>query len=106
MTQNQNNKIAFNYTHTGVLNVFLAAATVFLMIYYAIISNVVTASSYRIGLLNDEFSRLLEVNGTLTAQKLLIEDSSITLDFVKSHNMAEAGHVTHIFESGDVALQR
>jgi len=76
------------------------------MIYYVIVSNIITASSYQIGLLNDEFSGLMETNGLLTAQKLSIEDSSAILNFAESHYMIEARHVTHIFGSGEVAALR
>lgn len=94
------------YTGVGVLNVFLAAAVIFLMIYYVIVSNIITASSYKIDLLSGKLSSLLETNGLLTARKLSIEDSSAILNFAESHNMTEAKHVTYIFGNSDVALQR
>lgn len=94
------------YTSTGVLNVFLLAAVIFLLMYFVVVSNITTSSNYRIGLLNEELSGLTETNGLLTAQRLLIEDSSSILDFAWSRHMVEAKHVTHIFESGDVAALR
>lgn len=106
MKQIKHNTATFRYTDIAVLNVFLAAAAVFLLIYYVIISNVITASNYRIGLLNEELSNLTGINGILTAQKLSVEDSSTVRNFAESHYMVEARHIIHIFESGDVALQR
>ena len=96
----------FNYTGIAVINVFLAAAAIFSMIYFVVASNIVAASSYKISLLGDELSALFETNGLLTAQKLSIEDSPAILNFARSRHMVEAGHVTHIFENSDVALQR
>ena len=101
-----NNTPTFDYTGIGVLNVFLAAAVIFLVIYYVVVSNVITSSSYRIGLLNEELSGLIGSNGVLTANKLSIEDSSTILNFAESYNMVKANQITHIFESGDVALQQ
>lgn len=98
--------IAINYTGIGVLNVFLLAAAVFLMIYFVVVSNIITSSNYKIGLLNEELSGLAEVNGTLTAQKLSIENSSAIFNFAQAHQMVQATYVTHIFESGNVALQK
>lgn len=94
------------YTYTGVLNVFLLAAVIFLTMYFVVVSNVITSSNYRIGLLNEELSGLEETNGLLTAQKLSIEDSFSILNFAHNRQMIEAKYVTHIFESGEVALQR
>lgn len=105
MKQNTHNTAALNYTSIGVLNVFLLAAAIFLIMYFVIISNVVTASNYKIGLLKEELSALTETNGLLTAQKLSVEDSSTILNFAQTNHMVEAGHITHIFESGNVALQ-
>ncbi len=82
---------------------FLMAGVIFLMTYFIVISNITTASDYRIGLMNEKLAGLIEANGILTAQKLSIEDSSLMLNFAESHNMIEAGYVTHIFESGNVA---
>lgn len=94
------------YTGTGVLNVFLLVAAIFLMMYFVVISNVITSSNYRIGLLNEKLFDLTEINGLLTAKKLSIESSSTILDFAQDQHMVEAGHVVHIFESKDVALQQ
>lgn len=94
------------YTGIGVLNVFLLSTVVFLMICFVVVSNIVTASNYRIGLLSEELSGLMEINAILTAKKLSIEDSLVILNFAQNHHLIEAGHVTHIFESGNVALQR
>lgn len=105
MKQPKYNTTTLNYTSIGVLNVFLLAATLFLIMYFVIISNITTASNYKIGLLNEELSELIETNGLLTAQKLSIEDSSIILNFAQAHNMTEAGRITHIFESSGVALK-
>lgn len=103
------NKITTNstiYTSISVLNIFLLAAAVFLMIYFVVVSNVITSSSYKISLLNKELSELTETNGLLTAQKSSIENSSTILNFAQSRHMVEAGYATHVFESGNVALQR
>ena len=102
MTKIQNS----SYSVTGVLNVFLLAAAIFLMMYFVVVSNVITSSNYRIGLLSEELSGLTEVNGVLTAQKLSIEGSSTILNFAQGHHMVEAGYITHIFESGNVAALR
>ena len=94
------------YTGTGVLNMFLTAIFIFLTMYFIIVSNHITASNYKIGLLNEKLFGLIEINGVLTAEKLLIEDSSAILDFAVNHNMLEAKYVTHIFEDSDVAALR
>lgn len=94
------------YNGTAVLNVFSMAAVTFLLIYYVVLSNIITASNFKTGLLSGELSSLMEANGLLTAQKLSVEDSSAILNFAHDHYMVEAKHVTHIFESGEVALQR
>lgn len=78
---------------------------IFIVIYYVAVSNVVTASSYRIDLLNEELSDLIGSNGVLTAKKMSIENSSTILDFAEGYRMVEAKRITHIFESGDVALK-
>lgn len=96
----------FNYSSTAVLNMFILASVMFLVIYYIVVSNVLTISNYKVGLLNEELSDLIESNGLLTAQKLSIEVSSTMLNFAQSHRMVEARHITHVFESGDIALQR
>ena len=106
MIKNSRGAITSTYTGIGVLNVFLLASAVFLMIYFVVVSNVITSSNYKIGILNEELSGLIETNGFLTAQKLSVEDSSAVLDFVQNHNMVEAKYATHIFESEEVALQR
>lgn len=100
------NTSASDYTGIRILNVFLLAATVFLMMYFVVVSNVMISSNYNGGLLNEKLSGLTEINGLLTAQKLLIENSLAILNFAQDHNMVEAKYVTHIFESGEVALQR
>lgn len=105
MKQNIHNTVVLNYTGIAVVNIFLTAAVIFLVMYFVVASNMTTASHYRIGLLNEEFSGLMETYGLLTAKKLSIEGSSTILNFAVSHHMIEAGHITHIFESGDVALQ-
>ncbi|OGN03534.1 MAG: hypothetical protein A2655_04850 [Candidatus Yanofskybacteria bacterium RIFCSPHIGHO2_01_FULL_43_42] len=105
MKQPRHNTTALNYTGTGVFNVFLLAAVIFLMMYFVVVSNIITSSSYRIGVLTEELSGLTEINGLLTAQKLSIEDSSM-LSFAQGQNMVQATHVSHIFESGNVALQQ
>src|SRR3989344_2151109 len=106
MKQLKHNTRALNYTGIGVFNVFMLAAAIFLTMYFVVVSNVITSSNYKIGLLNEELSGLTETNGLLTAQKLSIEDSSSMLSFAHNRQMVEAKYVTHIFESGEVALQR
>jgi len=106
MAKYNTNTVAFNYTGVGVLNVFLLAAVVFLMLYFVVVSNIITSSNYKIGLLNEKLSDLTEINGLLTAQKLSIENSSSILSFARDHNMVEAKYVTHIFESGEMAALR
>ena len=106
MRQNSHNTTTLNYTGISVLNIFLLAAAIFLMMYFVVVSNITTSSNYRIGLLNKELSDLEETNGILTSQKLSIEDSYSILDFANNHQMVEAKYVTHIFEKGEVALQR
>ena len=54
MKQKISNTTVLNYNGTAVLNVFLAAAIAFLMIYFVIVSNIMTASKYKTGLLNQE----------------------------------------------------
>jgi len=105
MKKNHNTTTA-TYTYTGVLNVFLLAAVIFLTMYFVVVSNVTTSSNYKIGLLNEELSGLEETNGLLTAQKLSIENSSSILNFAHNRQMVEARYVTHIFESGEVAALR
>jgi len=73
--------------------------------YFVVVSNVITSSNYRIGLLNEELSGLTEKNGLLTAQKLSVEDSSSILSFTQEQNMIETKYVTHIFESSNVAAR-
>jgi len=90
-----NNTSTFDYTGIGVLNVFLAATVIFLVIYYVFVSNVITSSNYKIGILNEELSGLIGSNGVLTANKLSIEDSSTILNFAESYDMVEAKHTTH-----------
>ncbi len=106
MRQNLHKTTEFNYTSIGVLNVFLLAAVVFLMMCFVVISNVATSSNYNRGLLNEKLSNLTEINGLLTAQKLSIENSSAILNFAQGYNMVEAKYATHIFESGEVAALR
>ena len=96
----------FEYTSIAVFNMFLLAAITFLIIYYVIISNTITASNFRISLLSNQLAELTESNSLLTAKKLSVEDSSIILNFAQSHYMTESKYVTHIFESDDVALSR
>lgn len=105
MRNNLHKTTAINYTGIGVLNVFLLATAIFLMMYFVIVSNVITSSNYRIGLLSKELSELTEINGVMTAQKLSIEDSSIILNFAQSHYMVQATDITHIFESSNVAAR-
>ncbi|HXK40971.1 MAG TPA: hypothetical protein VJ046_02625 [Candidatus Paceibacterota bacterium] len=106
MKQLKHNTHTLNYTGIGVFNVFLLAAAIFLTMYFVVVSNVITSSNYRIGLLNEELSGLTELNGLLTAQKLSIEDPSSILSFAQGQNMVQATYVSHIFESGNVALQK
>jgi len=106
MRKNPHSTATFNYTGIGVLNVFLLAAVIFLAMYFVVVSNVTTSSDYKVGLLNEELSGLEEVNGLLTAQKLSVENSSAIRNFAHNRQMVEAKYVTHIFESGEVALQR
>lgn len=104
-----NRAIALNksfYNSAAVLNVFLLAGVIFLLIYYVIVSNIITASRYKITLLNNELANITETSGLLTAQKLSMEDSSAVVNFAQSHNMVEARFVSHIFENSEVALKR
>lgn len=94
------------YNGTAVLNVFLLAGAIFLLIYYVITSNMITASHYGASLLNNELADLTETNGLLTAQKLSMEDSLAVVNFAQGHNMVEARFVSHIFENSEVALKR
>ena len=77
-----------------------------MIMYFIVVSNIITSSSYRTGILSEELSDLTEINGLLTTQKLSVENSSAILNFVQSRNMIQATSVTHIFESGDVAALR
>ncbi|MEK7138593.1 MAG: hypothetical protein AAB799_00230 [Patescibacteria group bacterium] len=106
MRSKSSNTITFNYNGIAVLNVFLAALIASLMIYFVVVSNIITASKYKVGLLNKELSNVTETNGLLTAQKLLTEDPSAVINFAQSQHMVEAKYVTHIFEESDVALQQ
>lgn len=93
------------YTSTGVLNVFLVAAVMFLLIYYVLLSNSTTSSKFKVGVSNETLASLMESNGALTAQKLLVEDSQVLLDFAHAHYMVETKYVAHVFENNEVALQ-
>lgn len=98
--------LAFDYGATAALNMFLFAAAVFALIYYVVISNSITAARYQIGNLGNELVAATEENAVLTEKKLSLENSSDILEFAESRQMAKATRVTHLFENGNVALQR
>lgn len=106
MKQNLHNNMPLSYNRVAVLNIFLAVATIFFVIYYVIISNMISASKYKINLLGQKLADLTEESGFLTAQKLSVDGFSVILDFANAHHMTEAQHVTHIFEKSGVAIQR
>jgi len=102
----KHNTTTFKYTGIGVLNVFLLAAIIFLMIYFVVVSNITISSKHKTNLLNEELFSLIEINSLLTARQLSIESSSTVLNFAQSRGMVEAQYVTHVFESGEVAALR
>lgn len=107
MKQNLYNNTALNYNRgVVVLNMFLVATTVFLIIYYVTISNTITSSKYKLSLLEKKLTDLIEKNSFLTAQKLSVDNFSAILGFAGTYRLVETRHVTHMFEKSGVAIQR
>lgn len=90
---------------TSIVNGFLLAAVAALMFYYIVGANGIASSNYKIKLLSDKLTQLHEEQSSLIAEKAGLEESLVTLEYAKSHNMVEAKNTAYIFESKNVALQ-
>lgn len=88
---------------TLVINTILLTAGALLLVYYIIGANNLASSNYKIKVLNGQLTQLNEEQSGLVAQKAGIEESIVTLEFAKSHNMVEAKNISYIFESRNVA---
>lgn len=86
-----------------IINTMLLAAGALLILYYITGANGLASGNYKIKLLNDKLSLLNDKQSALMSQKSGLEDSLITPDFAKSHNMVEAKNISYIFESRNVA---
>lgn len=89
-----------------IVNTIIMLVAGLLMVYYVVQANIIAASNYKIGLLNQELESLNEIRSSLVAQKALMEDPSEVLSFALSHNMVEAKNAVYLFENPDVAFQR
>lgn len=88
---------------TKSINVFLLAAIVALALYYIIGANGLASVNYRVKLLNDKLIQLDEEQAALLAKKSGIEETLVTHEFARSHNMVEAKNISYIFENSSVA---
>lgn len=75
-----------------------------LVVYYVVQANIIAASNYKVGLLNQQLESLNEVRSSLAVQKSSMEDPARILDFALSQNMVEAKNVVYLFENKEVAL--
>ena len=89
-----------------IFNVVLFLIAGLLVIYYIVQANIISASNYKISMLNQKLELLNEIHGSLAAQKSSMEDLARVLEFALSQNMVETENTTYLFESGNVALQR
>lgn len=88
-----------------VINTIILLIAGLLIIYYVIQANIIAASNYKVGLLNQKLESLNEVRSSLSAQKSAIEDPARILEFALSQNMVEAKNAAYLFENPDVALR-
>lgn len=88
---------------TKSINTFLLAAIVALALYYIIGANGLAAVNYKVKLLNDKLIQLDEEQAGLLSKKAGIEETLITHEFARSHNMVEAKNISYIFENSSVA---
>ena len=93
--------MAVEYTKT--INIFLLGAIVALALYYVIGANGLASGNYEVKLLSDKLNQLDEEQASLLSQKAGIEETLITHEFARSHNMVEAKNISYIFENGSVA---
>ena|SRR3989344_7126008 len=108
---NTTNKQVKSISHNQISTVFIINTIILLiagllMVYYVIQANIVAASNYRIGLLNQTLESLNEVRSSLTIQKSSMEDPARVLSFALDQNMVEAKNVTYLFENEDVAYEK
>ena len=89
--------------YTKSINIFLLAAIVAFAFYYIIGANGLASVNYEVKILNDKLIQLDEEQAALLAQKAGIEETLITHEFARSHNMVEAKNISYIFEKSNVA---
>jgi len=88
-----------------ILNSTLLFMTLFLVIFYIIQANIVTANRHKINLLREDLGFLNETLSSLEIKKTSFEDTFLVLNFALSHNMVEAKDAVYLFEKGNVALR-
>lgn len=88
---------------TKSTNIFLLTAIVALALYYIIGANGLAAVNYKVKLLNDKLTQLDEDQAILLSKKAGVEETLITHEFARSHNMVEAKNISYIFEKSSVA---
>lgn len=103
-TVNQPKNISFS----PILAVNICLVSVFAigLLYYVMAANAITSAQYEVASLSSELSTINQENSDLITSRIEAEDSNSVLVFAQNNGMIEARTVAHLFEDGNVALQR
>lgn len=88
------------------LNILLIVLILISALTYVVWANIVTVHTYSLSSLQDELNKLNETHALLANQKSLASDPGTIKEYARDHGMVEAGNISYIFESGDVALEQ
>jgi len=88
------------------INICLVSLFAIGLLYYVMAANAITSSDYEISSLSAELSTINQENSDLITSRIDAEDSNSVLVFAQNNGMVEARTVAHLFENGNVALQR
>lgn len=96
---NQRQKLA-------VLNLILAALTVFMVLSYAFLANRTTSRKYQIREIKIQLSNLLEENERLLSQKSDSSNIGSLLFFSQRLGLVAQKNIEYIFDRNSLALER
>lgn len=96
-----NNKRTDSYY--GVLNLVMLISCITILLFYIVQINRFVSSQYKIDVLKNKFSSILEEQQKLQAEKFKNDGIPQVVQFARKTGMLESGNSVFIFEEGSLA---
>lgn len=87
----------------GILNLFVLISCVIILLFYIIQVNRFVSDQYRINVLKNKFSNILEEQQKLQAEKFQNDGIPQIVQFARRTGMLDSGNSVFIFEEGSLA---